>query len=76
MMRLAIISSVVGTGFITTGVITGSVSIPAFTCRWALPACLALSGITFLLSLANATSRRASQSFTVSQEKHAFQPRF
>ena len=70
MKRLAIISNGIGTGLITTAVISASLSIPALTREWASPVGVASSSITILLPLATAASRRSSQLFTVKQEKH------
>ena len=70
MKRLAAVLNTVGNRLITTAVVTGSLSIPAFTSSWALPIGVGLSSITMLLSLATAASRRPSQSLAVKQEKH------
>ena len=60
MKRLANFSNAVG-----TAVITGTLSIPAFTVGWTLLVGVALSDITILMPLANAAFWRTSQLFTV-----------
>ena len=63
MKRLAAISNVVGTGLITTAVITVSLFIPAVTSKWCLPLVVALTSITILLPLTNAASQKPMQLF-------------
>ena len=70
MQRLGITSNTVGTGLITVDVTTGSLSIPAFANTLTLPIGVALSGMSILLPLANAASRKSRQLFAVKQEKH------
>ena len=67
---LATTSNAAGTRLISTAVITGSHSIPAFASGWALPIGVYLSDTGILLPLANATSQKSSQLFAAKQEKH------
>ena len=50
--------------------ITGGISIAAFTSGVGLPAGIVLSGTSLLLSLATAITRKSFKIFTVKQEKH------
>ena len=63
MKRLATISNVVCTGLIITAVITGSISISAFTRAWALSVNVSLSCITIQVPLATADSQDPAKYF-------------
>ena len=64
------ITSIVDTGLITSTIITGGVSIPAFASGVGLPVGIALSGTSLLFSLATIITRKSLKIFTVKQEKH------
>ena len=68
--RFNTITGIVDTGLITSTVITGEISIPAFSCGVGLPVGIALSRTSLLLSLAIAITRKSFKIFTVKQEKH------
>ena len=68
--RFNTIPGVVGTGLITSTVITGGISITAFASGVGVPVGIALSGTSLLLSLATAITRKSFKTFTVKQEKH------
>ena len=70
MKRFNTITGIVDTGLITSMVITGGTSIAVFASGVGLPAGIALSGTSLLLSLATAITRRSFKIFTVKQEKH------
>ena len=70
MKRFNTISGIVDTGIITSTVITGAISIAAFSSGVGLPADIALSGTRLLLSLATAITRKSFKIFTIKQEKH------
>ena len=58
------------TGLITSTVITGGISIAALASGVGLPVGIALGGISLILSLATAITRKSFKIFTVKQEKH------
>ena len=64
------ITGIVNIGLITSTVITGSISIATFASGLGLPIGIALSGISLLLSLATAITRKSFKIFTIKQEKH------
>ena len=68
--RFNTITGIVDTGLITSMVITGGISIAAFSSGVGLPVGIALSGISLLLSLATVITRKSFKTFTVKQEKH------
>ena len=70
MKRFNTITGIVDTVLITSMVITGGTSIAVFASGVGLPAGIALSGTSLLLSLATAITRRSFKIFTVKQEKH------
>ena len=70
MKRFNTITAIVDKGLILSAVITGRISIAAFASGFGLPAGIALSGTSLLLSLATATTQRSFAIFTVKQEKH------
>ena len=70
MKRFNTISGIVDTGIITSTVITGAISIAAFSSGVGLPVDIALSGTRLLLSLATAITRKSLKIFTIKQEKH------
>ena len=70
MKRFSTITGIVDTGLITSMVITGEISIAAFSSGLGLPVGIALSGTNLLLSLATVTTRKSFKTFTVKQEKH------
>ena len=70
MKRFNTITGMVDTGLITSTMITGGISIPAFASGVGLPVGIALSGTSLLLSLATAITRKSFKIFTVKQEKH------
>ena len=66
------ITGILDTGLITSTVITGAIYIVAFASgvALALPAGIALSGTSLLLSLATVITRKYFKTFTAKQEKH------
>ena len=70
MKRFNTITGIVDTGLITSTVITGGISIAAFASGVGLPAGIALSGTSLLLSLATVITEKSFKTFTVKQEKH------
>ena len=60
--RFSTIIGIVDTGLITSTVITGRISIAAFTICVILPVGIALSGTSLLLSLATAITRKSLKS--------------
>ena len=64
------ITGIADTGLITSTVITGGISIAAFSSGVGLPVSIALSGTSLLLSLATAITRKSFKIFIVKQEKH------
>ena len=70
MERFNTITGIVDTGLITSTVITGGISIATFASGIGLPVGIALSGTSFLLSLATVIARKSFKTFTVKQEKH------
>ena len=70
MKRFNIITGIVDTGYITSTVITGSISIAAFASGVGLPVGIALGGTSLILSLATVITRKSFKTFTVKQEKH------
>ena len=58
------------TGLIKSTVIAGGISIAAFASGFGLPASIALSRISLLLSLATVITQKSFESFTVKEEKH------
>ena len=64
------ITSIVDTGLITSTIITGEVSIPAFASGVGLPVGIALSETSLLFSLATIITRKSLKIFTVKREKH------
>ena len=70
MKRFSTITGIVGTGLISSTVITGGVFIPAFASGVGLPVGITLSRISLLLSLATVITRISFKIFTVKQEKH------
>ena len=70
MKRFNTITGIVDTGLITSTVITGGMSIAAFTSGVGLPVGIALSGTSLLFSLATAITRKSFKISPVKQEKH------
>ena len=70
MKRFNTITGIVDPGLITSTVITGGISIAAFTSGVGLPVGIALGATSLLLSLATAITRKSFKIFTVKQEKH------
>ena len=70
MKRFNTITGIVDRGLITSTVITGGISISAFTSGVDLPVGIALSGTSLLLSFATGITRKSFKTFTVKQEKH------
>ena len=70
MKRFNTITGIVDTGLITSTVITRGISIAAFASGVGLPAGIALSGTSLLLSLATVITEKSFKTFTVKQEKH------
>ena len=70
MKRFNTITGIVDTGLITSTVITGGMSIAAFTSGVGLPVGIALNGTSLLFSLATAITRKSFKIFPVKQEKH------
>ena len=70
MKRFNTIAGIVDTGLITSTVITGRISIAAFASGVGLPAGIALSATSLLLSLATAITQKSFKIFIVKQEKH------
>ena len=70
MKQFNTITGIVDTGLITSTVITGGISIAALASRVGLPVGIALVGISLILSLATAITRKSFKIFTVKQEKH------
>ena len=70
MKRFNTITGIVDTGLITSTVIPGGTSIAAFASGVGLPAGIALSGTSLLLSLAIVIPRKSFKTFNVKQEKH------
>ena len=68
--RFNTITGIVDTGLITSTVINGVISIAAFASGVGLPAGIALSGTSLLLSLAIVIPQKSFKTFTVKQEKH------
>ena len=68
--RFNTITGIVDTGLITLTVINGVISIAAFASGVGLPAGIALSGTSLLLSLAIVIPQKSFKTFTVKQEKH------
>ena len=68
MKRFHTITGIVDTGL--KAVITGGISIAAFTSVVRLPVGIALSGASLLLSLATAITRQSFKIFIIKQEKH------
>ena len=71
MKRFNTITSIIETGLIISTVITGGISIAAFTSGVGLPVGIALSGTSLLLSLVTAITQKYFKTFTVNQEKHS-----
>ena len=65
MKRFNTITGIVGTGVITSTVITGGIFIAAFASGVGLPVGIVLSGTSLILSLATAISRKSFKIFTV-----------
>ena len=70
MKRFNTITGIVGTGLITSTVVTGENSIAAFASSVGLSVGIALSGTILLLSLSTAITWKYFKTFTVKQEKH------
>ena len=70
MKRFNTITGIAETGLISSTVITGGISIAAFSSGAGLPVGISLSGTSLLLSLATAIARKSFKTFTVKQEKH------
>ena len=70
MKRFNRITGIVHTGLITSTVITGGISIPAFSRGINLPVGAALGGTSLLLSLATVITRKSFKTFMVKQGKH------
>ena len=70
MKRFNTITGIVGTGLITSAVVTGGNPIAAFASSVGLSVGIALSGTILLLSLSTAITRKYFKTFTVKQEKH------
>ena len=69
MKRFNTITGIVDTGLIRSTVITGGISISAFSSDVGLPVGIALSGTSLFLSVATAITRKSFKTFTVKQEK-------
>ena len=65
MKPLNTITGIVDTGLITLTVITGGISIAAFSSGVGLPVGIALGGTSLLLSLATVITRKSFKTFTV-----------
>ena len=65
MKRFNTITGIVGTGLITSTVITGGIFIAAFASGVGLPVGIVLNGTSLILSLATAISRKSFKIFTV-----------
>ena len=70
MKQFNTITGILDTGLITSTVITGGISIAAFSSGVGLPAGIAFSGTGLLLSLSTAITQKPFKIFTVKQEKH------
>ena len=70
MKRFNTNTGIVDTGLITSTVITGGISIAAFTSGVGLSVGIAFSGTSLLLSLATAITQKFFKIFTVKPEKH------
>ena len=70
MKQFNTITGIVDTGLITSMVITGGISIAAFSSGVGLPVGIALSETSLLLSLATVITRKSFKTFTVKQQKH------
>ena len=68
--RFNTITDIVDTGLITPTVITGGISIAAFSSGDGLPVGIALSGTSLLLSLATAITQKSFKIFPLKGEKH------
>ena len=68
--RLNTITGIVDTGLITSAVITGGASIPAFANSAGLPVGAGLGGLGVVLSLLTVATRKFSRSQTVMHGKH------
>ena len=68
--RLNTIIGIVDTGLITSAVIAGGASIPAFASGAGLPVGAALAGLGVVLPLLTVATRKFSRSQTVKQGKH------
>ena len=66
--RFSTITGIVGTGIITSTVITGGISVAVFASGVGMPVGIALSGTILILSLATLTTRKSFEMFTVKQE--------
>ena len=62
MKQFNLITGIADTGLVTSTVITGGISIAAFSIGVGLPAGIALSGTSLLLSLATAITRKLHES--------------
>ena len=69
MKRFNTMAGIADTGLITSTVIAGGISIPAFASRVGLPAGIALGGTGILLSLATAITETSFKILTVKQKK-------
>ena len=69
MKRFNTMTGIVDTGLITSTVITGGISIPAFASRVGLPVGIALGGTGILLSLATVITETSFKILTVKQKK-------
>ena len=69
MKQFTTIASIVGTGLITSTVITGGVSIATFASDIDLPVGIALSRTSLLFTLATAITQKFFKILTVKQEK-------
>ena len=72
MKRFNTIAGITDTGLITSTVITGGISVAAFSSGVGLPISIALSGTSLLLSLATAITQKSFKTFILKQEKHDF----
>ena len=70
MKRFIRITGIVDTDQITSTLITGDISIAAFSSGLGLPVSIALSGTSLLFSLATTITRKSFKIFTVKQEKY------
>ena len=68
--RFNTITGIVDTGLITSTVITGGIYIAAFASDVGLPAGIAITGTSLLLSLATAITWKSFEIVTLNQEKH------